>query len=65
MAMKFVSKVTGHTRCTVPGWRNVAGGSPEESARVVELVRLPSYLEVTISLTYGAVSCHTPGHGGG
>ena len=65
MAIAFVSKVTRHTGCTVPGWRNVEGGLSEESARVVVLVRLPSYLEVTISLTYDAVSCHTPGDGCG
>ena len=65
MATEFVSKVTGPTECIVPGWRNVGAGSPEESARAGELVRLPSYLQVTISLTYDAVSCHTPGHGGG
>jgi hypothetical protein len=59
-----VSKVTRRAGFTVPG-RTVEADLPEESARVVRSVRLSSCLEVTIFPTYGAVSCHNPGHGGG
>ena len=58
-----MSKVTGHDGFTVPG-RTVEVGLPEESARVAGSVRLPFCLEVAVSSTYDAVSCHTPGRGG-